>query len=79
MCERALVYLRVIDPLGTMVDLVVFDGHQALQNAGKMISIHFPRVIVINCGMHVVSCFFGAIMNEVEALKALILFTKIVS
>jgi hypothetical protein len=41
-----------------VVDLVLFDGTSNVQNAGKLVSITYPRITVVHGAKHVVSLFF---------------------
>jgi hypothetical protein len=50
-----------------VVDLVLFCGASNVQNAGKIVSITYPRITVVHGAEHVVSLFFKDIFGVVHA------------
>jgi hypothetical protein len=61
---------QTIDPDNQMtdhwgvVDLVLFDGASNVQNAGKLVSITYPRITVVHVAEHVISLFFKDIFTK---------------
>jgi hypothetical protein len=43
---------------------VLFDGANDVQNAGKLVSITYPRITVVHGAEHVVSLFFKDIFTK---------------
>jgi hypothetical protein len=52
-----------------VVDLVLFDGASNVQNAGKLVSITYPRITVVHGAEHVVSLFFKDIFTIMPVLQ----------
>lgn len=57
-----------------VVDLVFFDGASNVQNAGKLLSIKYPRITVGHGAEHVVSLFFCDVFTKVRMMHILLLF-----
>ncbi len=54
-----------------VVDLVLFDGASNVQNAGKLVSITYPRITVVHGAEHVVSLFFKEIFTKIRVFQCL--------
>ncbi len=52
-----------------VVDLVLFDGASNVQNAGKLVSIIYPRITVVHGAEHVVSLFFKDIFTKMPVFQ----------
>jgi hypothetical protein len=59
-----------------VVDLVLFDGAINVQNAGKLVSITYPRITIVHGAEHVVSLFFKDMFTKVPVFKCLTQFSK---
>jgi hypothetical protein len=59
-----------------VVDLVLFDGASNGQNAGKLVSITYPRITVVHGNEHVVSLFFKDIFTKMPVFQCLSQFLK---
>jgi hypothetical protein len=59
-----------------VVDLVLFDGASNVQNAGKLVSITYPRMTVVHGAEHVVSLFFKDILIKMPVFQCLSQFSK---
>jgi hypothetical protein len=58
------------DPRG-VVDLVLFEGACNVQNAGKLVSITYPRITIVHGAEHVVSLFFKDIFPKMPVFQCL--------
>jgi hypothetical protein len=59
-----------------VVDLELFDGASNLQNAGKLVSITYPRITIVHGAEHVVSLFFKDIFTKIPVFQCLSQFSK---
>jgi hypothetical protein len=59
-----------------VVDLVLFDCASNVQNAGKLVSITYPRITVVHSAEHVASLFFKDIFTKMPVFKCLSQFSK---
>ncbi len=59
-----------------VVDLVLFDGASNVQNAGKIVSITYPRITVVHGAEHVVLLFFKDIFTKMPVFQCLSQFLK---
>ncbi len=59
-----------------VVNLVLFDGASNVQNAGKLVSITYPRITVVHGAEHVVSLFFKDIFTKMPVFQCLSQFSK---
>jgi hypothetical protein len=59
-----------------LVDLVLFDGASNVQNAGRLVSITYPHIIVVHGAEHVVSLFFKDIFTKMPVFQCLSQFWK---
>jgi hypothetical protein len=59
-----------------VVDLVLFDGASNVQNAGKLVSITYPRITIVHGAEHVVSLFFKDIFTKMPVFPCLSQFLK---
>jgi hypothetical protein len=56
-------HIKTIDPDKQLIDCVFFDGASNVQKAGKIIQVHYPRVMVLHGAEHVVSLLFKDLSN----------------
>jgi hypothetical protein len=56
-------HIKIIDPEKQLIDCVFFDGASNVQKAGKIMQVHYPRVMVLHRAEHVVSLFFKDLSN----------------
>jgi hypothetical protein len=56
-------HMKIIDPDKKLIDCVFFDGASHVQNAGKIMQVPYPRVMVLHGAEHVVSLFFKDLSN----------------
>jgi hypothetical protein len=56
-------HMKIIDPDKQLIDCVFFDGARNVQKAGKIVQVHYPRVMVLHGVEHVVSLFFKDLSN----------------
>jgi hypothetical protein len=59
-----------------VVDLVLFDGASIVQNAGKLLSITYPRITVVHGAEDVVSLFLKDIFTKMPVFRCLSQFSK---
>ncbi len=59
-----------------VVDLMLFDGASNVQNAGKLVSITYPRITVVYGAEHVVSLFFKDMFTKMLVFQCLSQFLK---
>jgi hypothetical protein len=52
-----------IDPDKQMIDCVFFDGASNVQKAGKIMQVHYTRVMMLHGAGHIVSLFFKDLSN----------------
>jgi hypothetical protein len=55
--------MKEIDPDRNLIDLVTFDGAGNVQNAAKLLALHFPRITIGPAVEHNVSLVFDKIMR----------------
>ena len=55
--------MEEIDPQKKYIDLITFDGAGNVQNAAKLLAIHFPRASIGPAVEHVVSLMFDKVMR----------------
>jgi hypothetical protein len=55
--------MKIIDPDKQFIDCVFFDGASNVQKSGKIMQVHYPRVMVLHGAEHVVSLFFKDLSN----------------
>jgi hypothetical protein len=56
-------HMTKIDPDKQLIDCVFIDGASNVQNAGNIMQVHYPRVMVLHGAEHVVSLFFKDLSN----------------
>jgi hypothetical protein len=56
-------HMTKIDPDKQLIDCVLFDGASNVQKAGKIMQVHYPRVVVLHEDEHDVSLFFKDLSN----------------
>jgi hypothetical protein len=70
--------LKEIDPQRELIDLITFDGAGNVQNAAKLLTLHFPRASVGPAIEHVVSLVFDKAMR-IRPINELCRIAKMVS
>jgi hypothetical protein len=70
--------LKEIDPHRELIDLITFDGAGNVQNAAKLLTLHFPRASVGPAIEHVVSLVFDKVMR-IRPINELCRIAKMVS
>jgi hypothetical protein len=56
-------HMKIIYRDKQLIDCVFFDGASNVQKAGKIMQVHYPRVILLHGTEHVVSLFFKDLTN----------------
>jgi hypothetical protein len=70
--------LLEIDPNKELIGLVTFDGTGNVQNAAKLLTLHFPRASIGPAIEHVVSLVFDKVMR-IHPINELCSIAKMVS
>lgn len=70
--------LKEIDPNKELIDLITFDGAGNVQNAAKLLTLHFPRASIGPAIEHVVSLVFDKVMR-IRPINELCRLAKMVS
>ena len=70
--------LKEIDPHRELIDLITFDGAGNVQNAAKLLTLHFPRASIGPAIEHVVSLVFDKVMR-IRPINELCRLAKMVS
>jgi hypothetical protein len=70
--------LKEIDPHRELIDLITFDGAGNVQNAAKLLTLHFPRARIGPAIEHVVSFHFDKVMR-IRPINELSRIAKMVS
>jgi hypothetical protein len=65
-------WVTKLDPLGTRVDCVFFDGASNIQKAGQLLEAKYPRIHVQTCAAHLVSLFFSDLCNKLWQVRLLL-------
>ena len=76
--KKMLPGMLALDPKKELIDLVLFDGASNVQNAAKLLTIHFPRASVGPAIEHVVSLVFDKVMR-LSPVSQLCKIAKVVS
>ena len=76
-CNRFIEHKRKMDPHKSITDVVMFDGASNVQLYGELLTLHYPKVLVMRGVEQTVSLFFNDIsktqvMNHmIKAHKAI--------